>query len=221
MRPLSVPWWSLLLVSLAFSPPSWAQGKPALTITFEESAVVASGLSPGKTVIWFGVERRLDAEYSSRLAQRYLVGTAAADGTARFVLDQPVAHRSIWTAVDLDTGGFAVAAPPGYRLNRLKNPPCRLGPGLASRPDEILDDRPYLMGLVVRPAVGAWSFVGGDGGARDEDGVNDGHLRFALSKLDPLPGSPAAPARATGVDLWFVIDPQRMEISVHQGGVAQ
>ncbi|MBW8876539.1 MAG: hypothetical protein JF614_16360 [Acidobacteria bacterium] len=221
MRAASVPWWFLLLVSLLLSPPSWAQGKPALAITFEESAVVASGLSPGKTVVWFGVERQVDAEYSISLFQRYQVGTVAADGTARFVLDQPVAHRSIWTAVDLDTGGFGVAAPQGYRLNRLKNPPCRLGQGLASRPDEILDDRPYLMGLVVRPTVGAWSFAGGDGGARDEDGVNDGHLRFALSKLDPLPGSPAAPAKAAADDLWFVIDPQRMEISVHKGGAAQ
>jgi len=216
-----VSWWSLLLVSFLLAPASWAQGTPKPAITFGESAVVASGLTPGKTVVWLGVERRLDAEYSSRLSQRYHVGTVAADGTARFVLDQPVAHRSIWAAVDLDTGGFAVAAPQGYRLNRLKNPPCRLGQGLASRPDEILDDRPYLVGLVVRPAVGAWSFAGGDGGARDEDGVNDGHLRFALSKLDPLPGSPAAPAKATASDLWFVIDPQRMEISVHKGGVAQ
>src|SRR5436853_6755395 len=182
MRAVSVQWWFLLLVSLLLSPPSWSQGKPALAITFEESAVVASGLSPGKTVVWFGVERQVDAEYSSSLFQRYQVGTVAADGTARFLLEQPVAHRSIWIAVDFDTGGFGVAAPQGYRLKRLKNPPCRLGQGLASRPDEIPDDRPHLMGLVVRPTVGAWSFAGGDGGARDEDGVTDGHLRFALSK---------------------------------------
>jgi hypothetical protein len=123
--------------------------------------------------------------------------------------------------VDLDSGAFALAVPQGYRLAQLKKPPCRLGQSLVSKSDAILDNRPYLVGLVVRPTVGAWSFAGGDGGLRDEDGVNNGHLSFALDKLDPLQGSPAAPSKAVASDLWFVIDPQRMEISVHKGGVAQ
>jgi hypothetical protein len=219
---VSVKWWSLVLVSLAVSGTSWAQNKPTSpAITFEESAVVASGLTPGKSVIWFGVELRVDAEYSSSRTERHQVGTVAADGTARFTLDQPAAFRSIWTAVDLDSGAYALAAPQGYRLVQLKNPPCHLGLGAAAQSDGILDNRPYLVGLAVRPTVGAWSFSGGDGGLRDEDGVNDGHLRFALDRLDPLQGSPVAPGRVSPSDLWFVIDPQRMEISVHKGGVAQ
>jgi hypothetical protein len=197
-----------------------AQEAPSPQLTFEDRAVVASGLTPGKTVVWFGVEHRIDAEYSGEMIQRQDIGMAAVDGTARLELPEPMAPRSFWVAIDLESGGFAVAAPDGYRLAKpLHSSRLRVLEGDAS--DEILDDRPYLMGLVVRPGGGAWVFAGGDGGPRDLDGASDGHLRFALDKLDPLPGSSAAPAKSQGTDLWFIVDPLTMEISVHKGGVAQ
>jgi hypothetical protein len=200
-----------------------AQGnpeKPAPRITFEDSGVSASGLTPGKQVVWFGVEHAVDAEYSGELTRRYEVATAGADGTAHLDLGRAVAPRAFWVAVDLDSGEFALAGPGGYRLAKPKKP-SRLGVGDGAKGDELLDDRPYLMGLAVRPGEGAWAFAGGDGGPRDEDRKNDGHLRFALDRLEPLPGSPAAPAKVKGSDLWFVVDPLTMEISVHQGGVAK
>ncbi|HTG33117.1 MAG TPA: hypothetical protein VLB76_09315 [Thermoanaerobaculia bacterium] len=214
---------SSLLLGLLIAGAATGQGTPPPSdpqLTFEDSAVVASGLTPGKAVAWFGVEHRIDPGYSGEMIQRYDVGTAAADGTARLELPQPLAPRSFWVAVDLESGGFAVAAPGGYRLAKPLHPSrLRALEGAAS--DEILDDRPYLMGLVVRPGGGAWAFAGGDGGPRDEDGASDGHLRFALDKLDPLLGSPAAPARSQKADLWFIVAPLTMEISVHKGGVAQ
>jgi len=195
-----------------------SSGKPDPKIVFEEAAVTASGLTPGKTVVWFGVEHRVDADYSGDIFQFYRTGTAAADGTARLDLDHAPAPRSFWVAVDLDSGAFDVAGPNGYRLAKPSKLP-HLGQG--ANADELLDDHPYLMGLMVRPGEGAWAFTGGDGGPRDEDGKSDGHLRLALDKFDPLPGSPAAPAKIKGTDLWFVIDPMTMEISRSQGGVAQ
>ena len=215
-----------LLLSLLFAGTVLAQGnpnppaKPDPALAFEESAVVASGMTPGRSVVWFGVERRIDAAYSGDVAQHYNVATAAADGTARLDLAQPVAPRSFWIAVDLDSGAVAAAGPDGYRLRRPQHF-SHLGQGQGAKADEILDERPFLMGLVVRPGEGAWAFTGGDGGPRDEDGKNDGHLRFALDKLDPLPGSPAAPAKLKGTDLWVVVDPMAMEIAFHKGGVAQ
>jgi len=208
-----------LLIAVAAD--GWRQpARPGVQVTLEDRSVVASGLTAGKAVIWFGVELRVDAELSTKLTQRYDVGTAAADGTARLDLPEPVAPRAYWTAVDLDSGGFAVATPAGYRLAG-PTKPSSLDRGEGSKPDGLIDSRPYLMGLLVRPGVGAWSFAGGDGSPRDEDGRSDGHLRFALDKLDPLPGSPAAPAKSGGKDLWLIVDPYSMEISVLKGGVAQ
>lgn len=217
-RAVLLPW--CLLGFLLTSVASRAQA-PVPAIAFEENAVVASGLAAGKTVVWFGVELQVDAEYSTTLVRREDLGTAAADGTARLELGRAVTQRSVWVAVDLETGSYAVAAPPGYRVSRPQQPLTRLGANAGAAADDILDDRPYVMGLVVRPGQGAWAFAGGDGGPRDLDGLSDGHVSFALDQLDPLPGSPAAPAKSAGGDLWFVVDPDRMEISVSKGGVAQ
>jgi hypothetical protein len=216
--PLSTLLLSLLLAGAAFAQGN--SGKPDPQIAFEDTAVTAGGLTPGKAVIWFGVEHAVDAAYSGDISQHYSAGTAAADGTARLDLGRAPVPAACWVVVDLDSGQFAVAGPNGFSLRKPKKPSrARLGQGDA--PDELLDERPFLMGLMVRPGAGAWAFTGGDGGPRDEDGKNDGHLRFALDKFDPLPGSPAAPAKLNGQDLWFVIDPLTLEVSVHKGGVAQ
>ena len=209
----------LLIPALAGAQTTPPNPKPG--ITFEAEAVVASGLTPGHPVVWFGVERRVDPDFSTEVVRHTEVATAAADGTARLSLDREIALRSVWVAVDQKKGEFVVAAPDGYRIAKPPKPATRLEAGEGGRPDQLLDERPYLMGLVVRPGDGAWVFAGGDGGERDEDRESDGRLSFALSGFDPLPGSPEAPARARGEDLWFVIDPRRLEITVLRGGVAQ
>jgi len=204
---------------------SLAQGgpppvKPDPKLTFETQAVVATGLSPKEKVVWFGVEHRIDAGFSRELVRRFDVAEVGADGTARLVLKEPPAPRSFWVAVDLKSGEFALAAPEGYRIRRpLK--PSQLSAAAGSAADGIADDRLYLIGLVVRPGEGAWSFTGGDGGDKDADGHSDGRVRFALEGLTPLPGSPAPPSKVRGADLWFIVDPLKMEIAVHKGGVAQ
>jgi hypothetical protein len=206
------------IASAQGTPPS--SPKPQPRISFEEKAVVASGLTPGGTVAWFGVQRRVDADFSGEIVRLWDAGKVGADGTARIDLPTPVSPRSLWTAVDVTSGEFDVVAPSRYRIARPEKP-GRLRAGQGANPDDIEDERPYLAGLVVRPGEGAWSFSGGDGGPRDEDGQNDGRVRFAMDKLDPLPGSPAAPAKAKGTDLWIVVDLLKMEVSVHKGGVAQ
>jgi hypothetical protein len=210
--------WSVV-VGLLVAGAAWGQAQK-VALTFEDQAVVANGLTPGKPVVWFGVEHRIDAELSGEMVRHYQIVTAAADGTARLDLTQAPAARSFWVAVDLGSGALGVAAPNGYPLRKPPQP-AQLRAGQGSQPDQILDDHPYVMGLMVRPGVGAWAFAGGDGGPRDEDGKSDGHLRFALDKLDPLPGSPAPPSRLNGQDLWLLVDPLTMEIAVYKGGVAQ
>jgi hypothetical protein len=202
-----------------------AWGKPAkldkstLQIAFQDTAVVASGLTPGQSVIWFGVEHQIDSAYSHDIHPHFSVGTAAADGTASLDLGRALIPGAIWVAVDLASGGYTVSAPDGASIAA---PPPSLdsvlvaGGGKVS--DQLVDHRPYLFGLAVRPGVGAWSFGGGDGGPSDVDGLSDGTLTFSLDQFEPLPGSPAAPAQADGTDLWFVIDPLMMQISVEQNG---
>jgi hypothetical protein len=206
--------------------PAQAQGDagtPGRTdpkLVFEAQAVVASGLSPKEKVVWFGIEHRIDADFSRELVRRFDLTEIGADGTARLTLKQPPAARSFWMAVDLKSGQYALAAPEGYRIRRpLK--PSQLSAAAGAGSDGIIDDRRYLIGLVVRPGEGAWSFAGGDGGDQDADGLSDGRVRFALDGLTPLPGSPPPPKKVNATDLWFIVDPLKMEIAVHKGGVPQ
>jgi hypothetical protein len=171
---------SLLLAGSAFAQGN--SGKPDPKIAFEDAAVTASGLTPGKAVIWLGVEHAVDAAYSGDIWQHYNAGTAAADGTARLDLEHAPAPLSVWVVVDLDSGAFAVTMPDGRPIKK-PGKPSRVGLGDGDKADELLDDRQFLMGLMVRPGEGAWAFTGGDGGPRDEDGKPDGHLRFALDRL--------------------------------------
>jgi hypothetical protein len=207
--------WFLVSAGLLIAAASRAQS-PTVAITFEDRAVVASGLSAGKTVVWFGIERTVDADYSSDLYQHYKADTVAADGTARFALDRAVALASIWVAVDLTTGAFGASAPVASHPVRLPQTSSALLLGAGLAPDQFLDTRTYVLGLAVRPGQGAWLFGGGDGGPRDLDGSANGRLSFALDQFNPLPGSPAAPAKAGATDTWFVIDPQAMQISIFQ-----
>lgn len=221
--PRRLPLWLFVCILLILGPQVAGQGNPGPHISFEDNTVVASGLTAGGKAVWLGVERRVDEEFSTEIARHQELEPVAADGTSKLALERPMARASVWVVVDLQSGAYTVAAPEGYRIARAGKVP-RLSPGAGSQPDGIVDERPYVFGLVVRPGEGAWSFEGGDGGDHDSDGQVNGQSRFALDRLEPLPGAAeglAPPARAASGDLWVVVDPRKMEISIHKGGVPQ
>ena len=214
----------LLSLTLLSAGTAFAQGTPPPSpqITFEQAAVVASGLSPGKTVVWFAVEHVIDAEYSGEITQYCHQATVAADGTARLDLDHDVVTRSLWLAVDLDTGAYALAAPAAYRIAPLENVPQILRS--TGVPDQLSTQTSSVLGLEVRPGVGAgagaWRFAGSDGSASDKDGT-DGTLNLEVDQSDSLTGSGTAPDQVATDDLTFLVDPVLMQITVLKGGVAQ
>jgi hypothetical protein len=204
-----------LTVPLAAQPP---QPKPVLA--FSADGLAASGLTAGGTVVWYGLERRVD-DYTLQIVRHAQTSAAAADGTAALALGRAAAPASLWIAVDLASGTYDVAAPDGSAPHRLPKPLTGLLPGAGGAADRLTDTRSYIEALVVRPAVGAWTFHGGDGGQDDEDGKPDGRLLLPLDRLQPLATAPAPAAKAGDKDLWFVLDPNRLEYSILKGGVAQ
>ncbi|MES1244511.1 MAG: hypothetical protein ABUT39_23095 [Acidobacteriota bacterium] len=197
---------SLLFACLLWTAAPAFGAPPALT--FEPRAVVASGLTPGGRMVWFGVAREIERR-AARIVPR--IGQAAdgdRDGKVRLDLGQDVPPRSIWFAVDLETGEAGVAAPEGFPLLETELP-GRAIPAALNRLDL---DRRLVYLLLVRPGVGAWTLRAGDGGASDEDGEPDGTLRAVLSRFEGLGPSPtSAPGRLSPRDLLLVIDPDRME----------
>jgi hypothetical protein len=212
------------LILLNRPPAAHADSRPGshkLAVDFEASALVVHGAEPSGQVAWFGVQRYLDPDFSVTRLTRGGTVQAAADGVARIELDRPLADRAIWVVVDLKSGDFLALTPSGYPLRKPAKGQRGEGRGDGDKPDELLDDRPEIAGLMVRPQIGAWQFAAADGGGDDQDGKNDGRMRLALPRFMPLQGSPAAPAKLDGKDLWFVIDPVAMNLAVLQGGIEQ
>jgi hypothetical protein len=198
-------------------------GPPGVSLAIGPAGLAVQGAEPGGQVAWFGVEREVDSEFSVSRRAREGVVRAAADGSVRIPLDPPPAARAVWVVVDLKSGDFAAGAPDGYRLDRLDRArtPSRGDAKPEGEDDGLLDVRSQIEGLMVRPGEGVWRFAGGDGGPDDDDRTHNGRLRLALPTFRSIGASPKAPSKIEGRDLWFVIDPLAMNLSVLKGGAAQ
>jgi hypothetical protein len=203
--------WSCLLALLVLVAAAPLAAQPA--ISFEPTAVVASGISPGGQVAWFGVARESE-DHAARIVRRETVATDDdRDGAVRLDLGREVPLVSIWVAVDLATGQAALATPEGFPLRRIALPGAGAVSG-ESGPDRLELNRGYLELLVVRPGTGIWGATVGDGGEADDDGASDGRVTVALAHLRAGGTSPAAPQSFGPGDLLVAIDPNEMEVAV-------
>ncbi|HSL81273.1 MAG TPA: hypothetical protein VLF66_00770 [Thermoanaerobaculia bacterium] len=170
-----------LLAVVATAPAAAAQP----SVTFEPTAVVASGMAPETEVVFHGVTRE-HRVYYWHLVQTRDVVPADAEGVARLELPEGVGPVSLWTAVDSGTGEFGIGSPEGFTPNELPFP----GNGIdraANGAWRVLRSRfERAEVLYVRPGVGAWWLLGVDGGSSDEDGREDSQLGLSLELARPL-----------------------------------
>lgn len=205
----------LLALSTSFALVAAAPLAAQPAISFEPAAVVASGMTPGGQMAWFGVARE-SKDHAATIVRRETVATDDdRDGAVRLDLGREVPLVSIWVAVDLATGKVAVATPEGFPLRRIALPGAGAVPG-GTGPDRLELNRGYLELLVVRPGSGVWGATVGDGGEADDDGAQDGRVSVALAHLRAGGTSPAAPQSLGPGDLLVAIDPNEMEVAVSQ-----
>jgi hypothetical protein len=195
---------ALVCVSLLLLAAPAAAASPALS--FESNAVVAGGVTPQGRVVWFSIAREISCQAATIVPRIELQTDVDGDGKVRLELSSGVPLRSIWFAVDLETGEAGVGAPEGFPLLEAQMPE-RAIPAALNRLDL---ERRFVYLLLVRPGAGAWMLRAGDGGASDEDGEPDGTLRAMLSDLTTVGDGPAPPAHVSPGDLLLVIDPNRM-----------
>jgi len=213
--------WLLVLLLAAHGA---AAAAPALG--FGAQGLTGSGFSPGGQVVWFGSARLVAEDYYLTLAHFQSVTLADAGGAARYDLGKPLPPASVWVAVDLTTGAYALATPNGVPPRLADLPTLRTGSGATS--DLVEDRRQLVAALLVRPGLGAWELTVGDGGPADEDGAGDGHLQFSLARMHPLvlatadaSLAPPAPARLATQDLLLVLGTDRLEVSLLPAGVSR
>lgn len=165
----------LLVAGFLASPGAGA----ALTLTFTETEVVVSGLTPGGQVALTGVAYAPLQWTASVHTHALVLQDLGADGTEAYEVKGGIRPTSVWAAVDLPSGAHAVGIPP-EGPDRPFAGIVGLGPGGELRvapEDTSVQCLRGLHLLHVRSGAGAWKAEVTDGGQRDLDGsTNCGQL---------------------------------------------
>lgn len=199
---------SLLLVGLA---PLTASAQ--LALTFEPQAVVANGVTPNAQVAWLGVVRDATGVSNRAWVTQEIGGPADGQGSASLVPSGPLGPKAVWAAVDLSTGGLALAAPEPSPLREEPLGPGALLAGPGGEVDRVLFPHRRAALLLVRPGEGAWSLVVGDGSAADADGAVDNAIVVTLPDLTPLGSSAAPPSALQSGDVLAIVDPESLTVT--------
>lgn len=190
-----------------------ASAPPELAVSFEEAAVLAAGLTPGGDAVFWSVAREPQG-YFQRVVGRRGVEVVDALGEARFEPeDGAVPLKSAWAIVDLASGAFAVAAPPGFPLERVPFPGRAFEVGAPGVVNRLRHAGEALEVLVARPGVGAWRLATWDASPQDRDETDDDRVLLGLEDLEPFEASgPGPPERFAQGDVIVVLDPRTLRV---------
>lgn len=198
----------------ALTPTGLAAAVPV--VTFEETAVVASGLAPAARVAWFSVARE-PGDYVGRIVRREAVMTDDdGDGAVRLELDASLPPVSVWFVVDLADGGLTVAVPDGAPFRERVFDPGLLRQEIAGVVRGLRDERLYLLAFLARPGAGAWTVALGDGGHHDDDRTPDGFVQAAFAAMEPVDGSLIPPEALAAGDVVVLVDPNALDFAAVQ-----
>ena len=195
---------ALAATPLAAAPP---QGSGPV-VTFEKNALVATGTTPNGRVVFFG-ETLDDAPYTEiAYGHREHIIVADAAGLARFNLGADLPTLSLWAVVDVNSGSYTVAAPPGQTLKELKVPPGLFKKGLNGNLTDL--DVPFEMTstLVARPGNGVWKLFNAEGGPGDQPGHGRGRTVSSIAQFKSLLDQNGPPAKFEKGDVVIVIEPR-------------
>jgi len=188
------------------------------TLQFAGPTVAFEGATPSGQVAFFSVAR-IPLGYSQRLEVRRELGLADASGRAEWVVEREPWLGSVWAAVDLASGEFALAAPPGGTLRQRPLDIDAFEQGAGGEFSSLrYSGHVVLEALVVRTAKsqqdeGVWGLRASDGGEADGDGEHNDEISLQPSRLEAISeGAPALSAFAAG-DVVILIDSDRLEVS--------
>ena len=181
------------------------------SVTFEESAVVVEGVTPGGEGAMLMMEHGAHGLIPYTLRDDELMTDEDGDGAVRYEFEEALPSRTLAVAVDLTSGEVGAASADGD-LTWHELPPSAIG---AAR-RHLQAQRRYLEVLLARPGdgedAGAWGASFGDGSPSDSDGVRDHGVRAAIDRLEPVGDSAATPDHVAVGDVVVVVDPEDFEL---------
>jgi autotransporter-associated beta strand protein len=169
---------------------------------------VTAPVTPGAQTAWLSVARR-PLGYSSAYETRInLLTDTDNDGSVTFSMDQTVPPWGIWTTVDMSARAILAGNPAGTVPTPAEFPKklfLRNENGTFSH--MILPKSGVWNMIWVRPGVGGWFLIIGDGGQTDLDKASNGLIVCRTSMFQPFgTGTPSVPAGFEPGDLLVAID---------------
>lgn len=183
---------------------------PPLQIAIGETISIANA-TPGSNVVLFA--SGLDGSRGV-LRQRRLAQTVVANDTGAAAYKPKLAFplRTIFVAIDVETGRMAIGGPADYEVQLRPFPTEKLNretDGVSGISDADIARADL---LVVRPKGGAWRLSASEGESGDADRNRDGRLALDFSTAVPIITGIAAPARLKTKDVVVMIDSAQLEI---------
>ncbi len=166
---------ALALAGLAL--PRAASAVPSLL--FAPSTVTAAGVTPSGCTVFFSVSHEPVPWMRRTVTRVEPMVDGDGDGEVAVAPDPTVADLSVWAAVDVENGARTVGAPAGFDLVEVAVD----GAAMTAAPGALVDDRPDLELVVIRPGVAAWRGRAFDGAAGDVGAAGDGAVTVRLSDL--------------------------------------
>ena len=169
---------------------------------------MVSGARPGATVLVIGVTREPRGFHSLLRTHALPAVVADARGDAKIAYGAEIPAKSLWIAVDGQTGLTAAGGPGDFPVRQFE-----IAPGAVAS-ERVVLARTSLEMLVVRPGSGAWALSAYEGGRGDGDGAVDGRLSVLVSDLAPAIGKERLSGGLRPGDVVIALDPDQMEYGI-------
>lgn len=212
---------ALALLFVLIAPAVFAAGDAVpLSMVFGAESIEIAGVTPKANVYVYSLARE-PKERTTHVVPRFTrLADDDGDGRVRWDLDVPLPWRSIWLAVDLSNGNYAVAAPPAYtRAHRVDLTSEHLKKDAAGEVQQMVFGGSMVEMIVVRPRTEmVWAATVTLRGTEDE-ATEPG--RVALSALNLRPQPPAtepAPKSLKKDDVIFLLNSFKAEYGVARVG---
>ena len=209
-----------LFITLLITAPSTA-ATSNLQVEFGPQSLTFTGITPGGTVIVFGVARE---PLNTRPITPAVVVRAETlidldrDGIVRLDLAVAVPRQGMWAAVDLASGAHAAFPTPGYEPRRIDVDQELLRHDNAGQLKKLEWPFGEIDILVARPGEGAWRFYASKASELDENRGGNSAIRVDLRTMTVIGNSPEGPGKFRKGDIVAIFDRGEMQYGILEVG---
>ena len=191
-----------------------------VTLTFNESSVTVSGVTPGGDVAFFAVMKEPSTSFPPipvKSRQAVILHDDNHAGQVTFQRTRKLPAIAVWIAVDVTTGQWAASGSPAFVARAVPTESFAPGRDSVGQLRKLVAQLSQMDVLLVRPGTGAWYVLASKTSLIDENGTDPG-LQIDVSQMQPLASSLAPLAAIQQHDIIAVVDAGSMGFTVEEVG---